>query len=222
MTTLDLTLEADAPPSSTVSTDGEYTHNPNHADEGFSHIIDFFRVDCPRNQVVMDAVMAEVQELEDAFWELLTAFDLDTATNDQLLLLGKLVGEGQLGRDDEDFRAAIRARILVNRSDGKVEQLYEIGKALVVDTTILHRITQFSGSETYEFLGDLSAFSLSNVARLLRKAKGGGVRLDTVFAQSEPDAEALIWAEDDVEDFVTGWGPAPLITHAGGFWSLVE
>lgn len=221
MTTLDLTLEADATSAVNVTTDGEYSHNPAHVDEGFGHLIDFFRVDCPRNQVVMDAVMAQVQELEDAFWQLLTAFDLDTATDDQLLLLGKLVGEGQLGRADEDFRAAIRARILVNRSEGKVGQLYAIGAALIPDEDVLHCITQYDGSLAYEFRGDLAAFTLSNIARLLKKAKAGGVRIDTVFVQEDVDDTGLIWAEADEEDLFRGWGPAPLITHQGGDWSSV-
>src|SRR5687767_3234790 len=155
MSTLDLTLEDGAPATLSATTDGEYSLNETHAEEGFAQLIDFFRVDCPRNQVVMDAVMAQAQEIENAFWELLTAFDLDTATNDQLLLLGKLVGEGQLGRDDEDFRAAIRARILVNRSDGRVEQLYEIGRALIPNEDVTHRITQYASAMTYEFRGDL-------------------------------------------------------------------
>lgn len=208
-----LTLEPDISAASAASTEGTYVHNEAHAAEAMANIIAFFGNETPRTQAFVEACAAQVQELEDAFWGLLTAFNLDTATGDQLLLLGRLVGEPQLGRSDEDFRAGIRARLMVNRSNGKAEEFYAIARALVPSLGVQLVLTEFPPlSGTLEFVDGNSStltlgnYSLDNIARLLRLAKLGGSRLDVIFAHAEETPQtSLLFATDDAAD-VSGLG----------------
>jgi len=72
----------------------------------------------PNIAAVIGAFVDQVQDLEDALFELLQERDLNTAIGAQLDTLGAIVGEGRLGRNDDDYRLAIRGRILVNLSEG--------------------------------------------------------------------------------------------------------
>lgn len=221
MTDFSFSPEAPADEELVVPTEGTYVLNEDHVLEGISHLIEFFRYG-PRNQAVLTAILDQVQELENAFWVMQFAFDPNSASGDQLLKLGAIVGEPQLGRTDEEYRAAIRVRIKINRSNGKAAELYEIGLLMLPD--VLQTITEYAPmSLVYEFRGDLGDVTLETLARSLRQAKLGGVRLDAVHALEDADSFPAIWAEDDEVDLVYGWGidTDDSDSATGGTWSSV-
>jgi hypothetical protein len=208
------TAEGTALPTNPTNT---LVHNLAHAAEAISHLIEFFRKG-PRNQVVLQAIGAQIQELEDAFWDLLSAFDLASAVGVQLDTLGKILGERRGGRADEDYRAALRVRILVNSSDGKIEQLYTIILGMLPDAVASITEYQLPGL-VVQVLADFSDVSVVTVAAMLRQAKAGGVRLDLVAVDS---SHALIWGADTAyaADATHGWG-SDTDSTLGGTWSQV-
>jgi hypothetical protein len=177
-TTLSYTIPADAPVvSSSDSTEGTYTHNPNHVAEAQAHLIDFFRK--PRNKAVVGAVASESQELEDAIWAVFNGFDVDTAVGHQLDLLGYAVGELRNDRTDADFRAAVKTRILVNSSEGSLEELIAICVAAVATIDVEAR--ELYPAHVYMRWTDAFAgVTPKALKELLVRAKPAGVGLHAV------------------------------------------
>lgn len=197
--------------------EGTFVHNAQHVAEGIGHLIDLFRYG-PRHQAAVSAVLEEVQELEDAIVDVLGAFDPDTAVGQALDFLGRLVGEPRLGRSDDEYRAGIRVRTLVNFSDGKLEQLYEIlvGIFLAADVTFL--IDEYYPARlVVEVSGDPGAVTIETVHRLMTQARAGGVALATVLSVDAGDETGLIWTDEDGADLDAGW--ADSADAAGGSWA---
>jgi hypothetical protein len=221
MTTLSFYLE-DSEESVTPSTEGTYALNDQHVLEGINHLIEFFRQG-PRNQAALEAVLDQVQELENALWTFYSSFDPDTATGKALELLGRLVGEPQLGRSDDEYRAAIRVRVLVNASDGKPAQLYEIANGIFswFDTPPTVRMYEsYPATIDVELTGDMGDVTLETVYRLLEQAKAGGVKLGVTYAHVDADEFGAIWAATDADDTERGYGyGTDSDTTEGGNWA---
>ncbi len=158
----------------TGAVDGVYSLNAEHTAEAISHLIDYFR-DGPRNQALLTALTDQVQEIENAQWAHHNAFDVDTATGDQLDLLGRRVGERRSDRIDDVYRTAIRVRILVNLSNGRIEELLAIAKGISPTATIIARESYPAGFSIE--LSTLGTSTFVNAYRLLKQAKPAGVRL---------------------------------------------
>ncbi len=136
----------------------------------------------PRMAAYLRAIMTEVQRLEDLIWAcyILDADeDLTSVGGVHLDTLGAIVGEGRLGRTDPQYRPAIRARIKVNKSNGRIEELYEI-MALLVPTATL-KIREYYPASMIATFSDLGDARPEDVRRMLRQAKAGGVRLDVLY-----------------------------------------
>lgn len=161
-----------------VSLDGVYFQNTAHAVEAISHLIDFFKYG-PRNQEVLKTIGLQLQELEDMYWAMYHAFDGDTAVGDQLDILGRLVGEKRQGRVDDDFRAAVKVRILVNISNGTIPELLKISETMVPTASVL--IAEVAPMTIQVNFSTLTGTTLRTVFQILRKAKAGGVRLLVTF-----------------------------------------
>jgi hypothetical protein len=91
----------------------------------------------PKMAATLEAFVQQVQDLEDALFELLNERDLDTAVGAQLDTLGDIVGEGRLGRNDVDYRIAIRGRILVNLSEGTPVDLIHLLEVLGEGSSVI-------------------------------------------------------------------------------------
>ncbi len=63
------------------------------------------------------------QSIEDALWKLVTDRALTTSEGAQLDDIGAILGEERQGRDDDDYRVFLSARILLNRCSGTPEQI---------------------------------------------------------------------------------------------------
>lgn len=85
----------------------------------------------PRVSAVIAALLREIQTTEDAVWDVLEVLHIDTADMPRLVILGKLVGQDRHGFDLENFRTAIKARALANRSDGTGPALGRVLVALL-------------------------------------------------------------------------------------------
>jgi len=158
----------------TGAVDGVHSHNEEHVAEAISHLIQFFR-EGPRNLALLTALVEQVQEVEDANWAHHNAFDVDTAVGEQLDFLGKRVGERRSDRTDDVYRTAIRVRILVNLSNGRVEELIAIAIGLSPTADVFVRELYPAALEM-----SLSTYGTTTLQRaylLLRRAKPAGVRL---------------------------------------------
>lgn len=80
---------------------------------------------------ILNSWTQQVQELEDAFFQLLEDRTLGTGVGVQLDVLGAIVGQERLSSDDDQYLLRIKARIKINISSGTAEQLIEILNLLI-------------------------------------------------------------------------------------------
>lgn len=106
-------------------------HIDNLVEQGLDRLLEQYARK-PRLRALIAAFLEQVQEIEDATFDVMTSRLVDVAVNAQLDLLGKLVGETRDGRDDDGYRVAITARIAVNRSCGTGPEIVAI--LALVDT----------------------------------------------------------------------------------------
>ncbi len=104
---------------------GDLEWDGTHAASAVDLLLEQFK-GMPLVEGYVTAYANRCQELENAIWDVLTASDLDIATNAQLNGIGALVGEGRGNRTDAEYRAAIRVRILINRCNGRHSEMLRI------------------------------------------------------------------------------------------------
>lgn len=165
-----------------------------HADRAVSQLFFQFRYK-PRWVAFVTALAIGVQNLENAAYGMTTAFDLETASGQQLEFLGALVGEAREGVLDDEYRRAIRARIVANRSHGTNQDMYDVVvKAALDPASDTDAVTV---SERYPQLIDilvttertLTATERARIRRLAELAKGAGISLRMI--QVRPDSLAF-------------------------------
>lgn len=146
-----------------------------HREDALALLLTQFQ-DKPRLAAVLCAFVDPAQETEDAAWQLLTERDLDTAVGAQLDMLGRLVGEAREGRADSEYRPFVRARVLINRSNGLPEEILRIVRVVTGSTVELHLREHFPAAFTVEVVGPIP-FTPATLLRLLRASKAAGVRV---------------------------------------------
>lgn len=90
----------------------------------------------PRINELVRIFARQVQELEYVLADMLRIKDLDTATGDQLDILGEYVGEERQGRNDDDYRQAIILKSFLNKSNGEPETIIKYAQTLTNATDI--------------------------------------------------------------------------------------
>lgn len=163
------------------------THITDHYERGLARLLGQFK-DKPRIAALLQSWLGEVQELENALWDVFINRNLDVATGDLLAKLGALVGQPANGMDDDQYRLFIRARIKANRSNGKARELIAI--VLLVnegDPVVFRETIGAVHLETFGFEWDGHLFR----EQFLKGAAAAGVRLDFIFSRV-PYAETLV------------------------------
>lgn len=90
----------------------------------------------PRIEGVVRSYVKQLDNLEDAYFDLLNERSISTAIGSQLDILGALVNEKRLGRSDTVYRLAILTRIGINNSEGTPNQIMSLLKSLTQGTKI--------------------------------------------------------------------------------------
>lgn len=128
---------------------------------------------------LLAGLLTPVQDCENAFQQLLTMRSIDTAEGAQLDVIGKLVGQGRAGMNDDMYRRMVRARISVNRSKGTARDLITVS-LLVVDDDDATVVVNNQGNaavvlriEDTPLPDDVAAILI----RMLRDTVAAGVRV---------------------------------------------
>jgi hypothetical protein len=167
----------------------------------------------PRIAAYLQSLTEEIQELETAIFAVIDSRLLDNATGARLRTLGKIVGQKNFGWSDDDLRAAIRARIRANLSDGLAQDIKHVAALLApgVDTKVkdgAEPLTVF-----LRFLGPITTIRAALVD-IQSDTKTGGVRL---FVQRPFTFDTFTWKRAaDASDPALGWDDG---TGFGGAWA---
>lgn len=136
----------------------------------------------PRIASLMLAMMNRVQELEDATWDVLERYTIDGADDARLDVLGRVVGQPNLGWITETYRAVLRGKIRANRSRGLAIDIVEVcnfvtptdEQVLLLEPGYATLIVQ----PQFEVDADIQAA----LVFLLPKTRAAGVQMHVAFA----------------------------------------
>jgi hypothetical protein len=205
-------------------------YQPSHRLKSIARLIG--RLAKPNMSALIGAVADELQEVEDAFFDLLTKRILQ-ATGVQLDVLGRIVDEARAGLDDASYLRIIFAKISANRSNGTRDAVYRVVRAAL---GIPEGTEQVSIQQTYIGPGtidsggnpilDTASFRViirnffgtvalgAMIARLVGIAKLAGVRAVVEFPSfgyGDPFSCAWAWwlpSDVHTNDTVIPWSHA--------------
>lgn len=164
-----------------------------HVPDGLGLLIDAFK----KKKViggVLASWLAQFQDLEGVFWEILQGRGVEDAIGAQLDYLGALVGEDRSGRSDDEFRAAIKLRIRTNRAQGRSEDVIQVASLVLSAGTWEYK--EFTNAAFSLFMWDCPSYLFQPLVRALRSAKPAGVK-GQLFYSPSPLAEVCIWTHTD-------------------------
>lgn len=169
---------------------------------------------------IIDAIVAsyaiQAQEIENMLIQLWVLRSLELAENDQLDVLGGIVGEDRQGRSDADYSIAIGARIRTNKSNATIE---DILSAMVAAENRTYNLNNHGGAAiTVEAAGPIGTTNQEELWAVLQNVKGGGVRADLLYHTADDD-EVFILASGSVEESSTTQGLANDALTTGGYLS---
>ena len=155
-----------------------------------------------KNAVDLKALMAsyaeQIQDLENAMFEVILERVLPTAEGVQLTVLGAIVQQPRTTSDDVEFRIAISARIAINLSDSTPEDVINVARLIFETSGETFRIKEEPPAQLRVFIIDPIIISPTLVHELLDEADAAGVRLLLDF---HTEATALHF---NFEDSVSG------------------
>lgn len=147
--------------------------------------------------------VTQVQELENALWDLREMRTLSTATGIYLDEIGAIVGQPRNGMDDDTYRVWISARVLVNRSSGTTEQVIGFVKKLVGESVEVWLDEQYPAAFAIQ-VGGIDPAKGVEIARLLQLAKPAGVGAQ--FQWSRDGDVAFRFSSDGSEELNVPYG----------------
>lgn len=199
-----------------------FEQNTDYVGQGLKRLLNMYQGK-PRMEAWVRSYLRQFQEIEDAAFVFLLARMLQTglAKDDLLDKIGKIVGQGREGFDNDTYTLMIQARIQANRSDGKREQIIKIVSLLAPNVPV--RVKNFQPATIeVEALGPMLVPPDVAEREFLRGAPVGGVKLFFINSP-EPVENTFTWGDAStypVEGDGMGWGDA-VSDSVGGVWTSV-
>jgi len=173
-----------------------------HADRAIANLLVQFK-DRPNIEAVLRVVVGKVQEIEIAFWQLLTERLLGEAVGSQLDVIGRIIGRDRGPLDDDVYRGVLRGKVAANLSSGTWAEVVHV-VALCVNSVIVGSYVE--GVPEYPAAGTIRITSTPlvegigpHVADLVALAESSGVRIlfqyyegDYVFGFDAPDTNLCV------------------------------
>lgn len=175
---------------------GDVQHELDHAGKMLARLAEEFRK--PRIMSILRGEAAQYQAIEDACWQLLTEFGVDSATGWALDVLGRIVGEPRQGALDADYRLRVRARIRVNRSDGTIEDVIEVVRLLIGSVLLPSAVIKLTEYYPAAFVLRITGLIINPTqaqicGSFINQARGAGIGSGFGWQQTT-DADAFVTA----------------------------
>ena len=136
---------------------------------------------------LVGSVVYPIQEIESTLEDLNTLRSIDTATGAQLDGLGSIVGIERGILNDEDYRTRIKAKILINISEGEPEIIIT-AYSLLTGSSVTFLQEHYPAGVGLMSDGSIPPGQEDLFAELIQSALSAGVRLDSLgyFDPSNP------------------------------------
>ena len=142
------------------------------------------------------------QDLEDALQDFYNCRDIDGVTGVLLDIAGEMVGESRNGRSDEDYRAAIKLKIILNVSNGEPETLVQSLRIFVNATSITY-VEKWPAKVGLTFAS--TVLPLAGLREKIEQIAPAGVKIDLGWVSEAPffgfDGEGGLPADPDTLGF---------------------
>ncbi len=158
----------------------------NHVQEALSRLIEQYK-DSDNLKVVLNAILQDIQDLEDSTHTLYGRLDIATAEGPLLDQIGEIVGQDRLGYGDEFYRTLIYTRIGINLSNGEPERAINIFKILS-GANIVHLQEYYDANIGIGSDGVLPVDQLVFIYELIQSVIPAGVRLAHLW-YFDPDCQ---------------------------------
>lgn len=155
-----------------------------HANDMVARLLQRFRGK-PKLEAFIHLLGRQVQDLENALLGIVAITDLGSVTGVQLDVLGKILQQARNGQDDDTYRLFLRARILVNASQGTVEEVLAVLVLLVPGATLVLTETDPAAFEVAVTSPVPDLADMVVISRLVLEAKSAGIKA-SIFSYSEP------------------------------------
>lgn len=175
-----------------------------HCERGIARLIEQYKRK-PRIEAIVCILADEVQEVEDALWELYTRRSVSSAFGAQLDVLGLIVGRARGGLEDEDYRAWIKAQIRANRSSGSPTDILHILRLIFGDAADVELREWWPATFTVTLHEELT-LSPAVILAILKQAKSAGVRVVLEYTGED---------EEETFEFASVTSPVELSTALG-------
>ena len=113
--------------------------------------------------------------IEDVLEGVASVYDIDNGVGAQLDVVGVIVGRPREGLPDADYRLRLTAQILVNISEGTVEDVLAVARVLVGSGVVV-KLQRFTPAAIVIDVEGVSPIPLADFARIICPAVSGGVR----------------------------------------------
>lgn len=168
-------------------------HFYGHEEKAAGRLLDQFK-NAADLKALAKSYAAQVQDLEDAIFEVILERILELAEGVQLTVLGAIVQQPRTTAIDKDFRTAIRAKIAINLSSGTAEELINLATLILAGETF--EIRDEPPAQVRITILDLLTLNPAQIQDLLELADLGGVRLLLNYTTSVVLANQLKYADD--------------------------
>jgi hypothetical protein len=176
-----------------------------HPEQGLALRIGQYK-EKPRLERLFAVFLWQVQLLEDAVYDLLVKRFIDNATGAQLDLIGKIVGEKRLGRDDDEYRLFIRVRVQINRANATAPSVLTVLAMLTAPTPAFY--DEFYPASFAIELADEPERDPRQIFYALQDTRAAGVRCLLISATTTPNKQFLYSNYGDADVAANGWGNA--------------
>lgn len=180
-------------------------YEPDHVAKGLALLLQQWRTSS-KLKGILATYLRQFQTLENVTWDVINSRMLDTAVGAQLDMLGDLVGETRRGRNDIDYRAAVRLRIRVNRSQGRAVDVIDVATQGNGNTPAIYREYPANFAWEVEIYNSPSPVT---VAKMLQQTKAAGSRGYVIYT-TWPAVDTLRW------DSVSAPAAANVWAHVSG------
>ena len=191
-----------------------------HAAQARSRVLAQYREKTTSLVTLLEELGASVQEVEDAFFDLVDQLAISNATGVWLDRLGAIVGEARAGEaSDILYRRYVRARVKANRSNGTLEDVLGVlveAQGFLMPTLTLLEIGR--ASFQVDFGNDISFTVFERLRRLVSASRSAGIGC-TMFWMDEAFTKTFTLADAAVlqSDALRGFGNATVPSTGGSF-----
>ncbi len=169
-------------PSQSTTEDLPLHQITDHKERALARLLTQFK-EKPVLATLIGIYQKTLQEVEDMFWDLRTKRALAVAEGEQLDVIGRILVEPRGPLDDDDYRVVLQIKIRVLKSSGTAEELMAIARLVIGDGFTFREYPPAAAA--FHLDEDPTTFNAALLARFLKKAKSGGVRLDVTRPGSD-------------------------------------